>query len=244
MAQKQQIKSKERVADHGEVFTNEREVNAMLDLVKQETDRLDSRFLEPACGDGNFLAEILRRKLAVAESASKGSRHEFEKNSLIALMSIYGVELLEDNAIECRNRMYNIWNEAYSKTMKTDANDSVRYVARFLLSRNILCGNALTLMRVDSQGKDTDQPIIFSEWSLTTGDFVKRRDYKLSILLKKEDFTKKPLQESLFNFMSDEGKLDNDSSDWMPDEETGESIPKPIKEYVAKEYWRLSEDGE
>ena len=62
-----QVKSKQRVADHGEVFTAEREVNAMLDLVKQETERIDSRFLEPACGDGNFLSEILRRKLAVVK---------------------------------------------------------------------------------------------------------------------------------------------------------------------------------
>lgn len=60
-----QVKSKQRVADHGEVFTNPREVNAMLDMVKQETERIDSRFLEPACGNGNFLAEVLRRKLAV-----------------------------------------------------------------------------------------------------------------------------------------------------------------------------------
>ena len=61
-----QVKSRARVADHGEVFTADREVNAMLDLVKQDTERVDSRFLEPACGDGNFLAEILRRKLQAA----------------------------------------------------------------------------------------------------------------------------------------------------------------------------------
>ena len=66
-----QIKSRKRVADHGEVFTGEREVNAMLDLVKSETERIESRFLEPACGDGNFLAEILRRKLEAVKKASK-----------------------------------------------------------------------------------------------------------------------------------------------------------------------------
>lgn len=75
-----QIKSKKRVADHGEVFTAEREVNAMLDLVKQETERVDSRFLEPACGDGNFLAEILRRKLKEVRRKYKRSPFDYEKN--------------------------------------------------------------------------------------------------------------------------------------------------------------------
>ena len=92
-----QVKSKKRVADHGEVFTNEREVNAMLDLVKQETERIDSRFLEPACRYGNFLAEILKRKLNVVITRYKKSQLEFERNSITALTSIYGVDLLEDN---------------------------------------------------------------------------------------------------------------------------------------------------
>jgi len=68
-----QVKSRQRVQDHGEVFTNEREVNAMLDMVKQETERIESRFLEPACGDGNFLAEVLRRKLAVVNARYRRS---------------------------------------------------------------------------------------------------------------------------------------------------------------------------
>ena len=105
-----QIKSKQRVADHGEVFTADREVNAMLDLVKQETERVDSRFLEPACGDGNFLAEILRRKLEAAKKRAIPPRKkkplplEFEKQSVIAVASIYGVDLMLDNVLACRDQ--------------------------------------------------------------------------------------------------------------------------------------------
>ena len=102
ITENKQVKSKQRVTDHGEVFTNEREVNAMLDLVKQETERIDSRFLEPACGDGNFLAEVLRRKLAVVDSRYSKSQFEWERYAVIAITSIYGVDILEDNAEECR----------------------------------------------------------------------------------------------------------------------------------------------
>ena len=107
----QQVKSRQRVSDHGEVFTAEREVNAMLDLVKQETERVDSRFLEPACGDGNFVVEILRRKLAAAKKRATPPKRqtvvplEFEKQSVIAVASIYGVDLLQDNVIACRQRL-------------------------------------------------------------------------------------------------------------------------------------------
>lgn len=100
-----QVKSRERVQQHGEVFTNEREVNAMLDLVKHETERIDSRFLEPACGDGNFLAEILRRKLQVCRNfveQGKNTQLEYEKNAVLAVSIIYGIELLTDNAMACR----------------------------------------------------------------------------------------------------------------------------------------------
>lgn len=113
-----QVKSKKRVADHGEVFTNEREVNAMLDLVKHETERIDSRFLEPACGNGNFLAEVLRRKLIVVDSRYSKSQIEWERYSVIAVSSIYGVDILEDNAKECRDRLLGIYTDWYSKKFK------------------------------------------------------------------------------------------------------------------------------
>ena len=113
-----QVKSKQRVADHGEVFTAEREVNAMLDLVKQETERIDSRFLEPACGDGNFLAEILRRKLAVVKRKYRKSPIDYEKNAVLAATSIYGVDILQDNVDACRERMFEIWDKEYKAVLK------------------------------------------------------------------------------------------------------------------------------
>ncbi|MBQ9041046.1 MAG: SAM-dependent DNA methyltransferase, partial [Clostridia bacterium] len=105
-----QVKSKTRVADHGEVFTAQREVNAMLDLVKQETERIDSRFLEPACGDGNFLAELLQRKLAAVKARYKKSPADFEKYAVVAVTSIYGVDILQDNVQACRARLFDIWD--------------------------------------------------------------------------------------------------------------------------------------
>ena len=183
------IKSRERVADHGEVFTGEREVNAMLDLVKQETDRVDSRFLEPACGDGNFLAEILRRKLAAAKKRAIPPRKrkpiplEFEKQSVIAVASLYGVDILIDNVIACRDRLYNIWNEEYEAICGKETDDQCREAVRFILSRNIVCGNALSLKVVDENGIDTDEPIIFSEWAFVMGDKMQRKDFRFDKLL-------------------------------------------------------------
>lgn len=115
---KEQVKSKKRVADHGEVFTAEREVNAMLDLVKNETERIDSRFLEPACGNGNFLAEVLRRKLNVVDQRYGKSQIEWERYAVLAVCSIYGVDILEDNASECRGRLFGIFQEKYSTLFK------------------------------------------------------------------------------------------------------------------------------
>ena len=179
-----QVKSKQRVAAHGEVFTNPREVNAMLDLVKNETERIESRFLEPACGDGNFIAEILRRKLAIVQKRYGGvrKRPDFELWSVIAVMSIYGVELLPDNAAACRERLYGIWNDAYTANNKRDANEACRKSVRFILRRNILCGDALTLM------DETGAPILFSEWGALTGGMVKRTDYTFAELLSPERF--------------------------------------------------------
>jgi type I restriction-modification system DNA methylase subunit len=114
MNEKKQVKSKKRVADHGEVFTNDREVNAMLDLVKHETERIDSRFLEPACGNGNFLAEVLRRKLKVVDQRYANNQMDWERYAVISVSSIYGVDILEDNAQECRVRLYQIFDDLYT----------------------------------------------------------------------------------------------------------------------------------
>ena len=174
-----QVKTRKRVSDHGEVFTSEREVNAMLDLVKQETLRIDSRFLEPACGTGNFLVEILCRKLAVIESHYKKSQLEFERYAVIAISSIYGIDILEDNVEECRERLFAIFDKKYSQLFKTNCKDKCRDSIKFILSRNILWGDALTLKTVCGK----EDPIVFSEWSAVNGSMIKRRDYTLANLL-------------------------------------------------------------
>lgn len=224
-----QVKSKQRVAEHGEVFTNEREVKAMCDLVSQECNRIDSRFLEPACGNGNFLAEILRRKLVVVKNRYKKSADDYEKYSVIAVTSIYGVELLSDNAQECRQRLFDIWNKEYTKNCKT-TNDICRDSVRFILSRNILCGNALT-MRTDD-----DKEIIFSEWSLVTGDKIKRRDFRLDVLLREnDDEDNYSMNLSLFD-----DTVEN-LNYWEIDPITNEVIPKPVKEFPLTDYRRLNQ---
>ena len=177
-----QVKSRERVQQHGEVFTNEREVNAMLDLVKHETERIDSRFLEPACGDGNFLAEILRRKLRVCRGyveQGKNTQLEYEKNAVLAVSSMYGIELLPDNAMACRERLFRIFSDEYhalyKEEIKPECLDSIRY----LLSKNIIIGDALNYHRVDRP----DEWIVISEWSLLGSGLMNRRDYTFSYLV-------------------------------------------------------------
>ncbi len=178
-----QTKSKDRVRDYGEVFTNEREVKAMCDLVKDETERIDSRFLEPACGDGNFLAEILKRKLAVVKTKYKKSPLDYEKNAVLAATSIYGVDIMADNVEACRNRMFEIWNKEYTAVCKKDANDQTRDAVKFIFQKNIVCGNALTLKKVDKDGNELKEPIVFSEWAFITGSNLQRKDYTFDELL-------------------------------------------------------------
>jgi hypothetical protein len=149
MNEKKQVKSKKRVADHGEVFTNEREVNAMLDLVKHETERIDSRFLEPACGNGNFLAEVLRRKLKVVDQRYGNIQMDWERYAVIAVSSIYGVDILEDNAKECRERLYIIFDDFYTALFMDKCKDECRRSIRFLFDRNILWGDALDFTNKD-----------------------------------------------------------------------------------------------
>lgn len=193
---KSQIKSKERVKERGEVFTNEREVKAMCDLVKDETERIDSRFLEPACGDGNFLAEILTRKLGVVKRKYKKSTLDYEKNSVLAISSVYGVDIMLDNVLACRDRLFKIWDKEYKVICKKDCNEQTRVAVKFILSKNIVCGNALTLKRVDEKGDETDEPIVFSEWAFITGAQMQRQDYTFSRLLEMGDSEKPFLEQS------------------------------------------------
>ncbi len=209
-----QVKSKRRVADHGEVFTNVREVNAMLDLVKHETERIDSRFLEPACGNGNFLAEVLRRKLNVVDQRYSSSQIEWERYAVIAVSSIYGVDILEDNAHECRNRLYNMVNERYTALFKDKCKDECRQSFQFLLGRNILWGDAL-----DFTNPVTKQPIVFSEWSAVNGSMLKRRDYMFKFLVEKTH------QFSMFN-----------------DEGNAAAIDEPVRDFPLIHFLQLCED--
>lgn len=200
MTAKSQMKSKERVRDHGEVFTAEREVKAMCDLVKGETERIDSRFLEPACGDGNFLAEILIRKLAVVCKKYSKSHSDYEKNAVLAISSVYGVDIMQDNVLACRDRLFKIWDKEYKAVCKRDCNDQTREAVKFILSKNIVCGNALTLNKVDEYGNETDEPIVFSEWAFITGFQMQRQDYTFAHLLEmnnEDKQTKK--QQSMFD---------------------------------------------
>ena len=213
-----QVKSKQRVSDHGEVFTAEREVNAMLDLVKPETERIDSRFLEPACGEGAFLIEILRRKLEVVKSRYGKSPYDYERYAVLAVTSIYGVDILQDNVEICRQRLYELWDKAYTANAKAQANEQCREVVRFILRKNILCGDALTMRQSDGK------PIIFAEWSLVTENQIKRRDYALDELLAGHE-------EQMNIFMVG----------WEYDEETKAFIPAAVQEYPVVDYRRLAQ---
>jgi hypothetical protein len=175
--------SKQRIADHGEVFTSQREVNDMLDLVKQETERIDSRFLEPACGTGNFLTEILERKLLVVEKKYRKSQLEYERNIVSAVSSIYGIDILEDNIIECRKRLFEIIDKSYTTFFKKKTKNEVRRTIRFILEKNIIWGDALDLKTVGA----TPHQIIFSEWSFPFNNSqIKRRDFVFAELMPNE----------------------------------------------------------
>ena len=213
-----QTVSKQRVADHGEVFTAAREVNAMLDLVKQETQRIDSRFLEPACGKGAFLTEILRRKLAIVSERYRRNSTDYERYAVLAVASIYGIDLLPDNVADCRALLLGICIENYANACKCKCDciptDFVETI-RFILSKNIVLGDALTLKYADG----SDKPIVFSEWSLVTGNKFKRRDYYFSNLVDSE-----------FN-----GQFNTS--------DTGESVwsPVPVREFPITDYKRLKD---
>jgi hypothetical protein len=166
------IKSKQRVADHGEVFTPEWLVEAMLDLVKDETERFDSRFLEPACGSGNFLKKILKRKLSTVEIKYSKSDFDRDQYALLSLMCIYGIELLEDNIAECKANLM----EIFSQYLNITSNDNLYLCGDFVLSQNIVHGDALTMK--DINGK----PIAFAEWAYLGKGKFQRRDFRFDVL--------------------------------------------------------------
>lgn len=211
-----QVKSKKRVSDHGEVFTNKREVKAMLDLVKQETERIDSRFLEPACGTGNFLVEILERKLIVVEARYKKSQLEYERNAITAISSIYGVDILEDNVIACRDRLLGIFTKYYINHYKKDFNEEFLKSAQFILSKNIIWGDALTMKTI------ANDPITFSEWSAVNGSMIKRRDFQLAKLLENVEY-------------------DNDEMNLFSDNQEPVFIPQPVAEFPLTHFLKIAQ---
>lgn len=174
------IKSKRRVADHGEVFTPQWLVEKMLDLVKGETERLDSRFLEPACGSGNFLVPVLQRKLAAVEV--KFGKTEFERRqySLLAVMCAYGIELLADNIAECRANMLDV----FAGYLNLNEADELYLAASYVLSLNLVHGDALTMLTHDGQ------PITFAEWGYLGKGKFQRRDFRFEVLTHMSSFSR------------------------------------------------------
>lgn len=179
------VKSKQRVADHGEVFTPGWLVEDMLNLVKDETERIDSRFLEPACGSGNFLIPVLARKLASVQK--KYGRSDFEKRhfALVALMSVYGIELLADNVAECRENLLALFADFLNGAPK----DVWRTAGAKVLAANIVHGDALTL-RTQA---DPPEPILFPEWAYLGKGKYQRRDFRYDTLTQMSSFAEDTL---------------------------------------------------
>ncbi len=173
------IKSRQRVADHGEVFTPPWLVDAMLDLVKGETERIDSRFLEPACGSGNFLVPVLQRKLAAVQIKFGKSEHERRHFALLALMCCYGIELLQDNISECRANML----EVLSGYLRLEESADLYGAASYVLSQNLVHGDALTMRTSENQA------ISFAEWGYLGKGKFQRRDFRLDALAQSSAFS-------------------------------------------------------
>ncbi len=198
-----QIRSKKRVKEHAEVFTNEREVKAMCDLIPDFVwKNVDKTFLEPACGDGNFLKEIIERKLKVVKSGIKKTAkskagyfkdsEEYNKFFLRTFMSIYGIELMSDNTKICRKRLYEIALNWLNENSEDEINKEMLLKnVKFILSKNIVNGNALTMRREDIKNeKGINYPIAFCEWEFIDNK-VKRRDFYFEEIIKNQEDDKK-----------------------------------------------------
>ena len=214
--QELQVKSASRVREHGEVLTARREVEAMLDLVKNESERIDSRFLEPACGDGNFLVAILERKLKIVSSKYRSKKADFEVQMISALSSIYGIDLLEDNVELAQERMFEIACNCYKESLKVNPDEDFKKIIKFILKKNILQGDSLN--EIDK--------IVFTQWSLI-GYQVQIEEYSFSQMNQEAEIMNTPLFSALQN-------------------EKGEDVfmPNPIKIYPLVNYRKLIEEIE
>ena len=186
------VKSKQRMSDHGEVFTPSWMVEDMLDLVKDETERIDARFLEPACGSGNFLVQILRRKLTAVELKYGNSNFERQHYALLGLMCIYGVELLADNIAECRANILDM----FAEYLNLDEADDLYLAAAHVLAENVMHGDALTMRALDGQ------PISFAEWGYLGKGKYQRRDFRFDVLTGSSKFSEEG------SLWADQGKHD------------------------------------
>lgn len=175
------VKSTQRVADHGEVFTPAWVVDAMLQLVADESDRIDSRFLEPACGSGNFVVPVLKRKLTTVHNRYGKSYFERNHHALLALMCIYGIELLDDNVAECRANLAKVFAEFLGPA----AEPEWHHAAMNVLSVNIVHGDALSMTTRDVE----PQPITFPEWSYVGRGVYRRRDFRYDTMTRMSSFT-------------------------------------------------------
>lgn len=144
----------------------------MLDLVSGETERIDSRFLEPACGSGNFLVQVLRRKLSIVETKYGTSDFQRQHYALLGLMSIYGIELLPDNVAECRNNLL----EVFAEYLELEPSAEIHRAGAYVLSQNLIHGDALTMLT------DTGKPVTFAEWGYLGRGKFQRRDFRFDAL--------------------------------------------------------------
>ena len=172
------VKSRQRVADHGEVFTPDWMVEAMLDLVRNESERIDSRFLEPACGSGNFLVKVLGRKLMTVQLRYGKSEFEMRHNALLGLMCIYGIELLRDNVAECRANMLKI----FASHLNLSERDVFWKAGAYVLSQNIVHGDARTMLNGEGM------PITIAEWGYLGRGKFQRRDFSFETLTQMSAF--------------------------------------------------------
>ena len=199
-----QVKNRDRVTKFAEVNTSEREVKNMLNLVSEETNRLDARFLESACGDGNFLIEILNRKMEVLIKNFKKNQYEFERNSIVVIGSLYGIDILNDNVVIARERLFKKYFEIYKDLFinKIDKKfvDSIKYI----IEKNIVQGNSLTLKKVN-----INKPILLSQWSIIE-DKVKRREYSFANLVSYSPFEK----DNLFSDLGQEVEIPKTENDY------------------------------
>ena len=175
-----QIVSRERVASHGEVYTNAREVNAMLDLIPENACTHTARYLEPSCGTGNFLVEILARKLVALDKfyldgKALVNQTDYEANLVAVTGSLYGIELLADNVAVCRDRLLNQLWKHYVHNFPESFEGKLLDVLRFVLGKNIVHGDALAFTRQDAGF--AYEAIVFCEWTLLPDYRISRCDF-------------------------------------------------------------------